>query len=75
MIDHLLVCQCGEVLIKSAGSATKLRSKIIIFRDGSAFAVCKGCGTELPAPVKLDKVDLLYKSKNPRLFVKGLDSK
>lgn len=70
MIDHLLICSCGEVLIKSTRGSTKLRSKILIFRDGEAIAVCKGCGAELPAPIKLDKVDLLLKSKNPRLFVK-----
>jgi hypothetical protein len=73
MIDHVLVCHCGEVLIKSTSAATKVRSKILIFRDGEAFAICKGCGIELPAPIKLDKADLLVKSRNPRLFVKKVD--
>lgn len=68
-MDNLLVCPCGEVLLKSARTATKLRSKILIFRDGQAFAVCKGCGEELPAPVRLDRCELV-KSRNPRLFVK-----
>lgn len=70
MIDHVLVCRCGEVLIKSTSAATKVRSKILIFRDNQAFAVCKGCGAELPAPIRLDKIDLLAKSRNPRLFVR-----
>jgi ribosomal protein S27E len=74
MLQHVLVCKCGEVLIKSAGEATKLRSKIIIFKNGEALAVCKGCGTELPVPVKLDKMDLL-KSQNPRLFLRKIGSK
>lgn len=70
MIDHLVVCACGEVLFKSMSNATKLRSKILIFRGEEAIAICKGCGAELPVPIKLDKADLLVKSGNPRLFVK-----
>ena len=70
MIDHVLVCPCGEVLIKSTNSTTKVRSKILIFKDGQAYAICKGCGAELAAPLRLDEADLLAKSKNPRLFVK-----
>ncbi len=71
---HVLVCRCGEVLIKSVGADTKVRSKIIVFRDGQGYAVCKGCGVELPVPIKLDKMDL-YKSQNPRLFLRRGGSK
>jgi len=72
MIDHVLVCQCGEVLVKSTGGTTKIRSKILIFRGKQAIAICKGCGMELPAPLLLDETDMLTKSGNPRLFVRKL---
>jgi hypothetical protein len=71
MIDHLLVCSCGEVLVKSQEDTIKLRSKILIFRDGKAFAVCKGCNKEYPVPVQIDQ--LLMKSlvdSRPHLFIK-----
>lgn len=69
MIEHLLTCRCGEVLVKATDAETKLRSKIIIFRQGRAVAVCKGCGAELPIPVTLDQQELLSKSQNPKLFI------
>lgn len=75
MIDHVLICSCGEVLIKSTSAETKMRSKILIFRNGQAFAVCKGCGAERSVPIRLDRTELLIKSRNPRLFVKNTQSK
>jgi ribosomal protein S27E len=68
-MEHLLICRCGEVLVKATDGEIKLRSKIIVFRNGTAIAVCKGCGIELPIPVTLDKQELLQKSKNLRLFL------
>lgn len=68
-VDHLLVCNCGEVLVKATDGEIKLRSKILVFKDGRAVAVCKGCGAELVVPVSLDRDELLLKSKNPRLFI------
>jgi hypothetical protein len=68
-IEHLLICQCGEVLIKSIEGEIKLRSKIVVFKKGGAVAVCKGCGKELSIPVALDKQDLLLKSRRPPLFI------
>ena len=68
-MDHVLICKCGEVLLKSTDGSAKLRSKIVIFREGGAIAVCKGCGAELPIPVKLDVSDMILKSRNPRLFL------
>lgn len=69
MIEHILTCRCGEVVVKSTEAETKLRSKIVIFRKGQAVAVCKGCGMELPIPVTLDQEELIQKSKNPKLFI------
>ena len=68
-MDHVLICKCGEVLLKSTVEGTKLRSKIVIFKAGQSIAVCKGCGAELPIPVKLDVSDLILKSRNPKLFL------
>lgn len=72
-MDHLLVCTCGEVMVKSLNGTTKIRAKIFVFRDGKAYAVCKGCNREVSAPVKLDQPEvssLLAKSRLPRLFLK-----
>lgn len=70
-MDHLLVCNCGEVMVKSANGTTKIRAKIIVFRGDQAYAVCKGCGKELSAPISLNKDEILSKSKSPKLFIKG----
>ena len=68
-LEHLLICRCGEVLVKATDGEIKLRSKIIVFRDGKTLAVCKGCNAELPIPVTLDREELMQKSKNLRLFL------
>jgi ribosomal protein S27E len=68
-IEHLLICRCGEVLVKATDGEVKLRSKILIFKNGKAIAVCKGCNSELPIPVTLDQSELLQKSQNPKLFI------
>lgn len=62
-------CACGEVLIKSVNDTTKVRSKVLVFKDGHAFIVCKSCGAEVSAPISLD-MPLLMKSKNPPLYIK-----
>lgn len=68
-MEHLLVCRCKQVLVKSINGTTKIRAKIIVFRGNRAFAVCKGCNAELPVPIKLDRADLLSKSGSPRLVL------
>jgi hypothetical protein len=71
-MDHLLICSCGEVLVKSQQDVVKLRSKILLFRNGKAFAVCKGCNKEYPVPVQLDQElmkSLKSSATHPRLFV------
>lgn len=68
---HVLSCRCGEVLVKAVDGTIKLRSKIVLFRKEGAFAICKGCGAELPAPILLDRGELLAKSRNPRLILRN----
>jgi len=69
-MDQMLFCaNCDEVIVKSSGSSTKIRSKVIIIRDDSTFAVCKGCDTELELPVTLEVKKSVNKSIS-RLYVK-----
>ena len=69
-MNQMLFCgNCDEVIVKSNESSTKIRSKVIIIRDGSTFAVCKGCGTDLELPVTLEIKKPINKSVN-RLYVK-----
>jgi len=66
-MDHLLYCsKCDEVIVKSDGASTKIRSKVLVIRDSCTFAVCKGCGHELELPVSIE----LKKSIPTRLYVK-----
>ncbi len=67
-MDPVLTCRCGEVLIKSVNGTTKVRGKIIIFREGKGFSVCKGCGVEQPIPLTLNE-DALQLPARPALFV------
>lgn len=54
-MNHLILCRCGEVLVKGLDADVKIRAtKIILFKDNVAFAVCKSCNTEVPLPLKLD---------------------
>jgi ribosomal protein S27E len=71
MMDHLLTCKCGEVLVKSLDGTTKLRGKIVIFKGDQAYAVCKGCGSEHVVPVRLDRPAVQSLTRSPRLFVSG----
>lgn len=69
-MSHLLFCSCGEVLVKSFNGTTKVRSKVVIFRDDNAYVVCKGCNAEIPIPISLNKIQLLKSiNKNPKLLV------
>ena len=56
-MNHLIHCVCGEVIIKS-GADTKVRSKILVFKEDGAYAVCKSCDNEVRVPLHLDS-DLL----------------
>jgi ribosomal protein S27E len=57
-MTHLIHCSCGEVIVKSQGPDTKVRAKIVVFKDNAAFAVCKGCDSEVAIPLQLNE-DLL----------------
>lgn len=56
-MNHLIHCSCGEVIVKS-GADTKVRSKILVFKDDGAYAVCKSCDREVSVPLQLN-ADLL----------------
>jgi hypothetical protein len=56
-MNHLIHCSCGEVIVKSAVD-TKIRAKILVFKDDGAFAVCKSCDQEIKVPLQID-TDLL----------------
>lgn len=74
-MNHLINCSCGEVIVKSLGSDTKIRAKILVFKDDSAFAVCKSCDSEVKVPLQLDSGLLKsmasqeYESKNSTRYV------
>ena len=68
-MEHLLVCQCQQVVVKSIGDETKVVNKILVFKGDQGYAVCKGCGAEIRVPIRLDRVELLLKSKNPKLIL------
>jgi len=73
-VNHLISCKCGEVILKSMNGVIKLRSKIVVFKNGQSFVICKGCGKELPIPIKIDS-NTLNKSRNPKLFLYNSDLK
>lgn len=70
-MDHLLTCKCGEVVIKSINGTTKIRNKMIVFKDGRSYAVCKGCGVEIPVPVRLEDIAVEDPGRRPRLYLQN----
>lgn len=71
-MDHLFACSCGEVLVKSSPGVTKIRNKILIFRDGQAYAICPRCSQENSVPVQLNETEMAKSLKQPRLFLRDL---
>lgn len=72
-MNQALLCKCDTVLLKSVDGETKLRCKVLIFKGDKAYAVCKGCDTEVQVPLKVDTE--MMKSMNTtssslKLFVK-----
>lgn len=59
-------------MLKSSSEGIKLRSKVVLFKAEGTFAVCKGCGTEVPVPVVADMslVKSIVSTKKLRLYVK-----
>lgn len=75
-----LACSnCHEMLIKSVDGQLKLRSKIILISEetNEARAVCKGCNTEIPIPLKIDTdmVKSLAKEGSPKLYLRRFNKK
>jgi hypothetical protein len=58
-------CSCSEVVLKSSSYESKIRSKILVIKGDSVFAICKGCSKEVRLPLQVDK-DVV----NPPLFIK-----
>jgi len=71
MNDALCCSACGEIIVKSVDGTVKIRSKVLILTDDAATAVCKGCGTEIPIPLKFDDnmVKSVMQTKKLRLYV------
>jgi len=69
-MNHLIHCTCGEVIVKSTGSDTKVRAKIVVFKDNNAYAVCRGCDHEVKIPLQIDSVMLKSMSSHVPLYVR-----
>lgn len=72
-MDNALCCtKCGEVVIKSMGTSTKIRAKVLVVRDDQTIAICKGCGVEIPVPLKMDEsmAKALERTAKLRLYVR-----
>ena len=71
-----LACSnCHEMIIKGVGGEIKMRTKILLIsEEKGARAVCKGCGEEIPLPVKLDMdmVKSLAQERSPFLYLRTL---
>ena len=74
MSKAFLACsRCHEVVMKSVTDhQQKIRTKVLVINGDEISAVCKGCGTEIPVPLKLD-IELaksLATRGEPRLYLK-----
>ena len=58
MLSNEVKCKCGEIILKSYGKKTKIRSMILVCNDNDVMAKCRKCKTEheLPIKVELDKI-------------------
>lgn len=73
MSQSLCCSACNEIILKSVSDGSiKLRSKVLIFKDDGAYAICKGCDTEVPVPVVADMnlVKSIVGTKKLRLYIK-----
>ena len=56
---------CGRPLIVKDGAKRKLRTRIVIFSNGRAFAKCQYCKSDVEVPVFIDEVaDLMDQGGN-----------
>ncbi len=76
-MNHLISCTCGEVIVKSLDADTKVRAKIVVFRDDQAYAVCKACSSEVKIPLRLDTDMLKSMSEHRpvRLYIRDMTKK
>ena len=45
-----IVCGCSEVILKSVDGELKIRSKMMVVRGNTVWAVCKSCSSEIQVP-------------------------
>jgi len=74
-MTHLVHCSCGEVIVKSLGPDTKVRAKVLVFKNDTAYAVCKSCDTEVEVPLQLNtemlkSMSAPEKSRNVPLYIR-----
>lgn len=72
-MNNFLACaNCHEVVVKSLRDEVKVRAKVIVVRDDSTYAICKGCGEEIKVPLKYDAelAKALPQEVGPRLYLK-----
>ena len=65
-----ITCSCSEIVLKSVDGESKIRSKILVVKNDSVFAVCKGCNKEVKLPLVVDQSEV-----NPPLFIKDINKK
>lgn len=59
-------CSCSEIVLKSLDEESKIRSKIVVIKGDSVYAICKGCNAEVQLPLKVSE-----EKANPPLFIKN----
>lgn len=70
-MNRMLVCtNCGEAVVKSSSDCMKIRGKVLVIREDTVCTVCKGCGTEIPVPLKLESELFKAHRTDLRLFIK-----
>lgn len=65
----MLKCgECDRIIMDKTSDGWKLRTRMLLFERGGAYAICPSCKNEVPVPVSLDNVPS-YLPK-PKLLVK-----
>lgn len=72
-MQHVLMCKCSEVILKSQNGEVKIRGKLVVIRNNKTYSVCKGCGAEVQIPLSFDNTASF--GKNLPLYIdKSIDS-
>ena len=72
-MNNALSCtQCDNIIIKSIEGELKVRAKVLVFKENQAFAICKGCNSEIPVPLVVDMsmMKSITSSNKLRLYIK-----